>query len=599
MNKTSNIYIIKGLLTNYGYCIKKALYSQTCIDKLKEYFNVKPIQMYDDDKSKKEDDNSFDVYYEDEVYLVIPKFFANTKLNLNFSDEKKVNYKKIDFQVKKSHYHFKTCKFNFTGKLRDYQKEIIEQVLEKLNIKIIDGKIEQIDQTKINQAFGGIIELSVGMGKTLLAIYLSHLLGLKTLVVVNQEFLQNQWIERFKSFTDAKIGKIQGKVIDIEGKDVVIGMVQSISMKDYEDSVFKEFGLIIYDEVHHYGSRVYSQALMKTAGKYTIGLTATLERSDGMVKVINWFVGNTICKMSRSRNYRVLVKRVNFRSSDKLFVEKKRWIKGQIRPNHKIMIDNVLFNTFRNKLIIEMIYDLKKRGRTIFVISELTKHLQILKTGVDALIKNANEQHIYNTYYYIGPTKAGEKKMAETDGDIIFATIQLASEALDIPRLDTIILTNPIKVKLKDGESESDEKSGKIKKKRLTQTIGRILRTEVLSELSDIPVVIDICDILSIYKGWGEKREEFYSKNNWYIQHFNWYDDKYLFRSKDNKESKPLDIMFNDVEDEEFIEKNLVIKDEPNEEKNNISKDISNDKSNSSGGTKEEKSIYVFKGKRT
>ena len=128
------------------------------------------------------------------------------------------------------------------------------------------------------------------MGKTLLAIYLAYLLKLKTLVVVNQEFLQNQWIDRFTKFTNAKIGKIQGKVVDIENKDVVIGMVQSISMKDYDESVFKDFGLVIYDEVHHYGSRVYSQALMKTAAKYTIGLTATLERSDGMVKIINWFL---------------------------------------------------------------------------------------------------------------------------------------------------------------------------------------------------------------------------------------------------------------------------------------------------------------------
>lgn len=567
MNKTTNIYIIKGLLTNYGYCIKKTLYSEICINTIKNYFHVKPIQLYEDDN--KDDDNSFDVYYEDDIYLVIPKFMANTNLDLIFTDEKKTKYKKIDFQVKKTHYNFKNCKYNFTGKLRNYQKEIIEQVLEKLNIKIIDGKIEQIDQTKINQAFGGIIQLSVGMGKTLLAIYLSQLLGLKTLVMVNQEFLQNQWIERFKGFTDAKIGKIQGKIIDIEGKDVVIGMVQSVSMKEYEDSVFKEFGLVIYDEVHHYGSRVYSQALMKTAAKYTIGLTATLERSDGMVKIINWFVGNTICKMSRDRNYKVLVKKVNFCSSDKLFTEKKKWIKGQIRPNHMGMIDNILGNHYRNKLIIEMIYDLKKRGRTIFVISEHIKHLQILKNGVDIIIKNANEEHIYNTYYYIGPTKAGEKKMAETDGDIIFATIQLASEALDIPRLDTIILTNPIKVKLNgdnDSDEKSDEKSGKIKKKRLTQTIGRILRTEVLSELTDVPVVIDICDILSIYKGWGEKREEFYYKQNWYVQHFNWHDEKYLYRGKDNKESKALDIMFNDVEDEDFIEKNLLILENPKEE---------------------------------
>jgi hypothetical protein len=189
----------------------------------------------------------------------------------------------------------------------------------------------------------------------------------------------------------------------------------------------------------------------------------------------------------------------------------------------------------------------------------LTKHLEILKNGVDALIKISNEQHIYNTYYYIGPTKAGEKKMAETDGNIIFATIQLASEALDISRLDTIILTNPIKVKLDNDGDSSDKKDITVKKKRITQTIGRILRTETLTSLTDIPVVIDMCDIFSIYSKWAEKREEFYYKNNWYVQHFNWHDNNYLYRGKDNKNTNPLDIMFDDIEDEEFIKNNLLI----------------------------------------
>jgi superfamily II DNA or RNA helicase len=559
MEITKETYIIKGILTNYGYCIKKALYSQNSIETIRTYFNVKPIQLYENSKSDKDENSTFEVFYEDDVYIVIPKFLSNTTISANFIDEKKEKYKKIYFQIKKIHYTHKSVNFDFKGKLRNYQEEIIKSVLEKLNIKITNGKIENLTEEDINRAFGGIIELSVGMGKTLLAIYLAHLLKLKTLVVVNQEFLQNQWIDRFTKFTNAKIGKIQGKVVDIENKDVVIGMVQSISMKDYEESVFKDFGLVIYDEVHHYGSRVYSQALMKTAAKYTIGLTATLERSDGMVKIINWFVGDTLCKMNRDRNYRVLVKKINFRSSDKTFVEKKRWITGKIRPDHKTMVDNLLKNIERNKLIINMINNLKSRGRTIFVISELTKHLEILKNGVDALIKEANEQHIYNTYYYIGPTKAGEKKMAETDGNIIFATIQLASEALDISRLDTIILTNPIKVTL-DKEDNSDEKNNnKIKKKRITQTIGRILRSETLSTLTDIPVVIDMCDIFSIYGKWAEKREEFYNKNNWYVQYFNWHDDKYLYRGKDNKNANPMNIMFDDIEDEEFIKNNLII----------------------------------------
>ena len=47
----------------------------------------------------------------------------------------------------------------------------------------------------------------------------------KTIVIVHKEFLLRQWIERIEQFLpDAKVGKIQGKIIDIEGKDIVIGM---------------------------------------------------------------------------------------------------------------------------------------------------------------------------------------------------------------------------------------------------------------------------------------------------------------------------------------------------------------------------------------
>ena len=65
-------------------------------------------------------------------------------------------------------------------------------------------------------------------------------------------------------------------------------MLRSISIKEYDREVFEEFGLVIYDEVHHLGSRVDSQALFKTSSQYTIGLSATPERSDGLLKVINW-----------------------------------------------------------------------------------------------------------------------------------------------------------------------------------------------------------------------------------------------------------------------------------------------------------------------
>ena len=78
---------------------------------------------------------------------------------------------------------------------------------------------------------------------------------------MHKEFLMDQWIERFSQYTNAKIGIIRQNKVDIENKDVVIGMLRSISTKDYPDNIFEQFGLVIYDEVHHLGSRVDSKAL--------------------------------------------------------------------------------------------------------------------------------------------------------------------------------------------------------------------------------------------------------------------------------------------------------------------------------------------------
>jgi hypothetical protein len=45
--------------------------------------------------------------------------------------------------------------------------------------------------------------------------------------------------------------------------------------------------------------------------------------------------------------------------------------------------------------------------------------------------------------------------MAEKDGDIIFATIQLAEECLDIEHLDTILFALPVNIQ----KTKTDKKS--------------------------------------------------------------------------------------------------------------------------------------------
>lgn len=84
---------------------------------------------------------------------------------------------------------------------------------------------------------------------TVMALNIISKLQKKTLVIVHKEFLMNQWIERIEQFLpDARVGRIQGPIVDIEDKDIVIGMLQSLSMKDYSSNAFDSFGLTISDE---------------------------------------------------------------------------------------------------------------------------------------------------------------------------------------------------------------------------------------------------------------------------------------------------------------------------------------------------------------
>ncbi len=318
---SNNTYIIKGYLNNYGFCVKKQDLSKKIIHFLKIYFNVTPELKNDEEPNDKED-KSFDVYFEDDVYLVLPKFVPNLQLNLKKTiNIEYTDYDKIMFQIKKYAYKKSFCEFEFRGKMRDVQNTIISSVYEKFGLN--PENPTNYSDNKICK--GGILKLGCGIGKTNIAIYLSHKLKLKTLIIVHKEFLMDQWIERYKSLTNAKIGIIRQDKVDVKGKDIVIGMLQSISMKDYDQEIFNEFGFVVYDEVHHTASKVFSQALMKTSAEYTLGLSATPERSDGLIRVIKWHIGDILYSMEKKIDYKVLVKKIYFRSEDLLFREKKRW----------------------------------------------------------------------------------------------------------------------------------------------------------------------------------------------------------------------------------------------------------------------------------
>ena len=441
----------KSYLSSGGYIIRKDEYESSLIRKIKKDLTVRPISNMNYGKEP----DSFRIYLESQTKLYLPKFYGLE----NLGEPEKVKYKDgVDINLK------------FTGDLREKQLEVQKVALEKYESQ-----------------GGGILQLPTGFGKTVLALSLIAKLGKKTMVVVNREFLMNQWIDRINKFLpEARIGKIQQKYVDIEDKDIVIAMLQSLSMRSYNRGAFDSMQHIIVDEVHHISSQVFSQSLPKISSKYMVGLSATPNRADGLSKVFHWYIGNTIFAIKQNKTKGIKVDQVYFHSNSKNFEE----IRLNHLPNKNLnvsaMINNICELDTRTEYTVNLIEELtKNKARNILVLSDRREHLKTMH-------KLCEEKDI-SVGLYLGRMKKKELEESETK-QVLLATYMLVSEAFDLDKLNTLIMASP--------------------KKTIEQAVGRILRkkhTEVR------PLIIDIVDQFACFKSQGYSRKKFFKKHDWEI----------------------------------------------------------------------------------
>ena len=311
-------------------------------------------------------------------------------------------------------------------------------------------------------------------------------LNKKALVIVHKEFLMNQWIERIEQFLpNAKIGKIQGQVIDIDGKDIVLAMLQSLSMKDYPSTLFDSFGFTIIDEVHHISSEVFSCALFKLVTKYMLGLSATMNRKDGTTKVFKMFLGQVVYKQERSKDENVIVRGITYQTKDDEFNELELDFRGQTAASK--MLSKICNYNYRSEFILKVLKDMLAENPKQQIMM-IASYKNILSYMFDA-IKHHN---ICTVGYYVGGMKESALKDSETK-QVVLATYSMASEGLDIKSLTTLFMITPMT--------------------NIEQSVGRILRQK--HEFA--PIVVDIIDSHDNFQRQWLKRKSFYKKQNYKI----------------------------------------------------------------------------------
>jgi superfamily II DNA or RNA helicase len=456
---------LQTYLSRRGYGILKTPANVEVLEALRQELTVSPLVHPDMAAMTPGGDDgnpTFPVYRESSKKIYVPKFFGLQKFGAPLHDDLDAG---------------DATTLEFNGTLRDEQK---------LAAKCF------ADAVASPTVMGGILSLFCGGGKTVLALYLAAFFKRKTLILVHKEFLLNQWKEEIRAFLPtASIGLIKQSKVDVAGRDIVIASVQSIAMRDYPASVFEAFGMVIIDECHHMGAEVFSRALPKVTTRIMLGLSATLNRNDGMTKVFYWYLGKPVYQQKKRVDSGTQVVMHSYYDPHPDYGRELSFHRAGRKvlktPN---MITNIAMFEPRNDEIIRLLMDILAREprRQTIVLSERIAQLRLLQKKLPSTLTSG---------FYVGgmpQTELDKSALCQ----VILASYQMSSEGMNIPTLNTLILASPIS--------------------SVEQSIGRIQRQKP-EEREYRPLVIDVWDRFSRFQTQGRTRMKHYKSQGYTIVH--------------------------------------------------------------------------------
>lgn len=403
---------------------------------------------------------------------------------------------------------------------------------------------EAIMSSFITAGANGLICVPCGKGKTFMALGIAAKLKKRFLVIVDKEFLMNQWKGEMEAlFPGIRIGIIQEdnkQIGDIEEPptkeptsaelkqklrelglklggtkeellarlhqavpppesivkekqqyDCSIALIQTLIRREFGPTDFDTFGFTIFDECHHLGAQHFSKTLQRVQTAKMLGLSATPTREDGLTKVFTWFIGEPVYwEKTREPDPTVEVKGVSIETQDPVYNTIPTDWRGE--PVTARLLGNVLGCAERNKKILEWILRLTAEPRRrILILSERIGHLNT----IEELVKAADPALTMS--YYVGGMKEEVREQGAATAKIILASYAMASEAMNIKTLNTVILASP--------------------RKAVEQSTGRILR--IRPDQREVPpMIVDIIDSHQMYQSQWRKRLEYYKKCSYQIE---------------------------------------------------------------------------------
>lgn len=292
----------------------------------------------------------------------------------------------------------------------------------------------------------GILQSPCGSGKTQMGIALAARLRRKTLWVTHTQDLLNQSYGRAAQYyPENTLGRITAGKVQI-GSHMTFATVQTLSKLDLEKYKYT-WDVIIVDECHRLAGSptsitMFYRVMCRLAARYKYGLSATVHRSDGLIKSTFAVIGPVRYKVPdeavMDKTMQVTVRRVDTEikinrcclDTDGTIVYSK-------------LIEYLTGNADRNEMIAK--YLRENSDHYNLILSDRLAHLHIIKTALNA----GNDAVMIDGSMTSKSGKAAREQAIEDMRSgrkhYLFASYSLAKEGLDIPRLDRLYLTTPKK----------------------------------------------------------------------------------------------------------------------------------------------------------
>lgn len=363
--------------------------------------------------------------------------------------------------------------------LYPYQKEAVESVY--------NGKY-------------GILQSPAGSGKTQMGIALVKKFGRRALWLTHTLDLLNQSKSRAEMYLDnSLIGTITEGKVNI-GEGITFATIQTmckLDMSRYKDL----WDIVIVDECHRCtgtptAMTQFYKVLNALSARHKIGLSATVHRSDGMIAATYALLGEIIYAVPETAVGDKIMK-VGIYPVGTGVGMSRECMNTDGTLNYQKLISYLCDN--RDRLHFVASWIVSESEHSCLILSDRLEHLENLmnclpaKMKADAVMvsgKMTSKKGKAEREQAIEDMRTGRKKY-------LFATYSLCKEGLDIPRLDRLFMTTPVKDYAV-----------------VVQSIGRIART---FEGKDEPIVYDFVDNIGYLMRAYKQRCRHYKKAGAYF----------------------------------------------------------------------------------